>query len=459
MKSNNVRKRKKSIRVMLLSCLMLLLSNTIYLSDGCVIKSQAHSGRTDSSGGHKDNKNASGLGYYHYHCGGNPPHLHDGVCPYSGGSSSYDDTTAKPKAEIKVKSTPSEMSIGDAFSPEYELNNATDTTLHISSSDSSVVRVSNVGTLRAVGEGKATIMVESSEASAQYTIVVKSVPLESISFREDSIKIQLGEKSDLSVDIKPSNATNKDISYASENDKIVSCTSKEIEGKEIGKTNITATAENGMEAKVAVEVYEVFPEEIKTNKEEIKLETTQTDQLSVEILPENANNKDYSYSVTDENIISIDQDGNIKPLAFGNTSIIIETHNNIKKEIPVEVYYIKVEEIIIDNENDYLDRSIDINEGIDFTVNILPENATNKEYEIISNNEDILKVENNKINIVGTGKAELSFMTHDEVMKTVELKIVNEQMNAIILLSAVMIVVIVVLIIKNKAKTKKLWRQ
>jgi competence protein ComEC len=44
---------------------------------------EAHSGRTDSSGGHKDNKNMSGLGYYHYHCGGNPPHLHENwVCPY-----------------------------------------------------------------------------------------------------------------------------------------------------------------------------------------------------------------------------------------------------------------------------------------------------------------------------------------------------------------------------------------
>lgn len=42
----------------------------------------AHSGRTDSSGGHKDNKNKSGLGYYHYHHGYGP-HLHSGgVCPY-----------------------------------------------------------------------------------------------------------------------------------------------------------------------------------------------------------------------------------------------------------------------------------------------------------------------------------------------------------------------------------------
>lgn len=51
------------------------------------IEAQAHSGRTDSHGGHKDNKNVSGLGSYHYHCGGNPAHLHEnGTCPY--------DTTA-----------------------------------------------------------------------------------------------------------------------------------------------------------------------------------------------------------------------------------------------------------------------------------------------------------------------------------------------------------------------------
>lgn len=50
--------------------------------------SSAHSGRTDSSGGHKDNKNKSGLGYYHYHHGMGP-HLHsNGVCPYS---VSYED--------------------------------------------------------------------------------------------------------------------------------------------------------------------------------------------------------------------------------------------------------------------------------------------------------------------------------------------------------------------------------
>jgi len=42
----------------------------------------AHGGRTDSSGGHRDNQNKSGLGSYHYHHGYSA-HLHpNGACPY-----------------------------------------------------------------------------------------------------------------------------------------------------------------------------------------------------------------------------------------------------------------------------------------------------------------------------------------------------------------------------------------
>lgn len=49
-----------------------------------VLVAEAHSGRTDRYGGHRDNKNKSGLGSYHYHCGGHPAHLHEnGVCPYA----------------------------------------------------------------------------------------------------------------------------------------------------------------------------------------------------------------------------------------------------------------------------------------------------------------------------------------------------------------------------------------
>jgi hypothetical protein len=73
----------------------------------------AHSGRTDSNGGHKDNNNVSGLGYYHYHCGGNPAHLHfNGYCPYKTSSSqtynyvsSVAPTTPQPVVTVSEPTT------------------------------------------------------------------------------------------------------------------------------------------------------------------------------------------------------------------------------------------------------------------------------------------------------------------------------------------------------------------
>lgn len=69
------------------------------------LNAYSHSGRTDSSGGHKDNKNKSGLGSYHYHCGGNPAHLHkNGICPYSS-NSNVKISTPKPTPTTIVKQT------------------------------------------------------------------------------------------------------------------------------------------------------------------------------------------------------------------------------------------------------------------------------------------------------------------------------------------------------------------
>lgn len=81
-----------------------LVSLFLIFMMACTCVSYAHSGRTDSQGGHHDYKNASGLGSYHYHCGGYPAHLHPGGhCPYAGGGSTA-SSTSKPK--IKPITTP-----------------------------------------------------------------------------------------------------------------------------------------------------------------------------------------------------------------------------------------------------------------------------------------------------------------------------------------------------------------
>ena len=50
-------------------------------------------------------QNKSGLGSYHYHCGGHPAHLHtNGVCPYDASSSSIGNS-ASSSSESSTKTT------------------------------------------------------------------------------------------------------------------------------------------------------------------------------------------------------------------------------------------------------------------------------------------------------------------------------------------------------------------
>ena len=88
---------KKIITILLIILSIILIGVNAY----------AHSGRTDSSGGHRDNKIKSGLGSYHYHCGGHPAHLHtNGVCPYDASSSSIENSASSSSASsTKTTST------------------------------------------------------------------------------------------------------------------------------------------------------------------------------------------------------------------------------------------------------------------------------------------------------------------------------------------------------------------
>lgn len=84
---------------------LILISSVAFLSCQCpdaFITASAHSGRTDSSGGHHDNKNKSGLGNYHYHHGYSA-HLHtNGVCPYDIPQSAADTSISSPPQDSGI---------------------------------------------------------------------------------------------------------------------------------------------------------------------------------------------------------------------------------------------------------------------------------------------------------------------------------------------------------------------
>lgn len=129
-------KVKKIVTIVLISVLSIAICNITF----------AHSGKTDSNGGHKDNKNKSGLGSYHYHCGGYPAHLHtNGVCPYSSNSSTAANKNSKTTSKTSSSSTGSNSSANSkstttstvtsqSTSPTYS-NSKTQNTIEAQSTD------------------------------------------------------------------------------------------------------------------------------------------------------------------------------------------------------------------------------------------------------------------------------------------------------------------------------------
>lgn len=157
-----------------------LLSFFIALSIIAIgINGYAHSGRTDSYGGHKDNKNKSGLGSYHYHCGGHSAHLHsNGGCPYSSSStssksstSSYSNTkitTTVPSTitvtGIQINENIESMKVGESktLSATIIPTNATDKSIIWKSSNENIATVSTTGKIIAQKFGTVEITATSS---------------------------------------------------------------------------------------------------------------------------------------------------------------------------------------------------------------------------------------------------------------------------------------------------------
>lgn len=445
---------KKIIRLLVtLLCVVLLSTNVA-----------AHPGRTDASGGHHDYKNRSGLGSYHYHCGGNPPHLHTGgVCPYGNNSVVTQPAYTPPSPTIRISSHPTELNVGDSQGVEYTIENASSSQSTVVSSNENVVRVNEDKTLTAVGEGIATITVSGSGATATFDVTVKTVPVTSVSINNMPEKLQMDTTAVVTAVVLPDNATDKSVKWGTSDESIAKIDQDgKITAKKSGNVMIYCEAKNGIEAQVPLEIFEVLPEEIKTNVESVRLEGGEQQALEVEILPENTNNKEYQITIENRNVAEIQDNNRIYAMNDGNTEIVIQAGNNVTKKIPLTVYHIPAEQVKInDDEMDYiytvfLENAVDINGQVELTASVYPDNATFSEINWESSNPEVISVSKEDFKINSTGDVILTAKSHDGAVSSIELTVVSEGMITGICIGGAAIVCLtivgVIIVLKKKSR-------
>ena len=238
-------------------------------------------------------------------------------------------------SSVSLDTSSLKLSVGDtyAFKTSVLPENATNKELIWSTSDESVVSVDN-GIVTALNEGKATITVKSKDgyksSSAEITVVKKPpiVHVSSVSLNETSLNLLTGDRATLTATVLPTNATDKTISWSSSNEDVATIKNGKITAISAGQATITATTKDGgLTASCIVSVTQkIIPVSgVSLNYSELELSVGDSEDLIAKVLPTNATNKEVTWSATDDEVASVDENGKITALKVGETMVTVTT--------------------------------------------------------------------------------------------------------------------------------------
>lgn len=248
--------------------------------------------------------------------------------------------------------------------------------------------------------------------SQNYVEEIPDVEIEKIEVSlKDSINniIYKGETKTLDVKIYPEEAKEQRIEFISENPEIIRVDDKgNVTGIRSGKTKIRVKSkENNVETSIDLECYSKVTNIVVDSEEEIYMQVGDYFKINAYVEPEDANEKGIVFEINNiednENIITIDEQGNIEAKKEGKVIVTLKAKENeeIKKEINVTVVR-KMEDWEIHFDNSLRVEGLEIS-GIDYEENN-DNNSTN-----VNNDKNNLKNKVSDLQELITTDLELEF--------------------------------------------------
>lgn len=397
-------------QAMTILCVVLLIVSS-------VVTVFAHSGRTDGSGGHRDNQNKSGLGSYHYHCGGYPAHLHDGgYCPY---------TDVFPSS-VKIKAEKTTLGIGEEVSIDASVypSNACDTYVTWSCSDTSVVSLYD-GKITAKKYGTAIITAETFNGKkSTVKITVKEITADKVSVSGLPVAedYYIGQTFNLVATITPENVDNPAIIWSSSNETVATVSENgSVNLISEGKVEIKATASNDVSGKVVINVKERCVESVTIANDEVKVFLGEKYTVNAIVAPNDATYPELKWTVEDPAIVSVAEDGVITALSCGKTMITATSKNGFSDSILVKVDEIKAEAIKIDGAE-----TVQVGNSISLSVVFTPSKATNQKIEWSVSDPEVASIDaDGVLTALKDGTVTVFATSADEMSAECEVKVTS----------------------------------
>lgn len=281
-------------------------------------------------------------------------------------------------SEITLDTEEADLNVGESIVlsavivPYYAENQ----TIIWSSSDGSVASVEN-GTVKALHSGEAVITASTANGkTAECTITVPGTKVTDVSLDPTEAQMHIGETLQLEETVIPKNADNQNVTWTSSNEAVASVDEDGlVTAEDAGTAIITVTTEDGGKtAQCTITVLKIPVTGVSLNHTTAELRVKKTLQLTETVTPENADNKDVTWSSSNEAVASVNENGLVTAKNAGTATITVTTEDGGKTaECAITVEAVPVQQIKLEP----VSTTLPLGKTLALKSQVLPENATN----------------------------------------------------------------------------------
>ena len=222
--------------------------------------------------------------------------------------------------------------------------NAYNKNVSFESADAGIAAVNANGVVTGVSAGETTITVTTEDGgfTGACTINVYNQAVTGVTIEPSEAELTVGSSTKLTATVLPENATNKNVIYSADDESILSVDQNgKVTGLSLGTATVTVTTEDGgFSASAEITVMPVRVTGVSISPKAASVDLGRTIQLTASITPSNATNKNLSWSVSDETIISVDDRGTVTGLSGGTATVTVTTEDGgFTASAEITVYY------------------------------------------------------------------------------------------------------------------------
>lgn len=206
----------------------------------------------------------------------------------------------------------------------------------------------------------------------------------SLTVTPPSLTITVGDVVGVKATVTPEDSKYGSISWSTSDESIASVNNGFITGKAPGSATITASTSGvSGSTSVTVKAKPVIVKSIILDKTSVTLIEDETVTLTASVSPENADDKSLSWSSSDESILQVTSNGNVKALKAGNAKVTVSSNDGGAKaecKVTVKPKQVAATSVVISGpEGSPADEfTIQNTKTLKLSATILPENTTEK---------------------------------------------------------------------------------